>query len=64
MLLQLAIDYARNVLQAKRITLGVFCDNRPALECYKSVGFTIIGDDSYMIDGEEWQGYEMEFVVN
>lgn len=58
-LLKLAINYARNILHAKRFRLGVFCDNLPALECYKSVGFTVIGNDSYMIDGEEWQGYEM-----
>lgn len=61
-LLKLAINYARNILHAKRITLGVFCDNLPAFECYKSVGFTNIGNDSYMIDGEEWQGYEMELI--
>ena len=63
-LLQLAIGYARNILHAKRITLGVFCDNLLAFECYKSVGFTVIGNDSYTIDGEDWKGYEMEFVVN
>lgn len=62
-LLQLAINYAKDVLLAKRITLGVFCDNRPAFECYRSVGFTLVGDDSYMIDGEEWNGYEMELIL-
>lgn len=63
-LLQLAVDYARDILRAKKVTLGVFCDNHSAFECYRSAGFTVIGNDSYMIDGEEWQGYEMEFVVN
>ncbi len=62
-LLRLAIDYARDNLHAKRITLGVFCNNRPALECYKSVGFTIIGNDSYIIDGEKWKEYEMELIL-
>jgi ribosomal protein S18 acetylase RimI-like enzyme len=38
----------------------VFCDNHSAVECYKSVGFRITGEDSYLIDGEEWKGYEME----
>ena len=33
------------------------------VECYKSVGFRIMGMDSYLIDGEEWKGYEMEFVA-
>jgi RimJ/RimL family protein N-acetyltransferase len=59
-MLRLAIDYAQQELGAMRITLGVFCDNLSAVECYKSVGFRIIGIDSYVIDGEEWKGFEME----
>jgi len=59
-MLRLAIEYAHWELGARCITLGVFCDNRCALECYKSVGFRIIGEESYSIDGEEWQGKEME----
>ena len=59
-MLSLAIDHAQQELGANRITLGVFCDNNPAVECYKSVGFRISGTDSYVIDGEEWKGYEME----
>ena len=59
-LLRLAIDYAQRELGAQKITLGVFCDNLSALECYKSVDFRITGTDSYPIDGEEWKGYEME----
>ena len=62
-MLRLAIDYAQQQLGARRITLGVFCDNLSAVECYKSVGFRIMGMDSYLIDGEEWKGYEMEFVA-
>ena len=59
-MLSLAIDYAHQELGAKRITLGVFCDNNSAVDCYKSVGFRISGTDVYVIDGEEWKGYEME----
>ena len=59
-MLHLAIDYAQQKLGAKRITLGVFCDNLSAVECYKSVGFRIIGKDSYAIDGEDWESYEMK----
>ena len=59
-LLRLAIDYALRQLGAKSITLGVFCDNYSAVECYKSLGFRITGTDSYVIDGEEWKGLEME----
>ena len=58
-LLRLAIDYAKQELGAQNITLGVFCDNQSAVECYKSVGFRITGEDSYPIDGEEWKEYEM-----
>ena len=59
-LLQLAIDYAQQELAAQKITLGVFCDNLSAVECYKSVGFRITREDAYSIDGEEWKEYEME----
>ena len=59
-MLSLAINHAQLELGANRITLGVFCDNNSAVECYKSVGFRISGTDSYVIDGEEWKGYEME----
>ena len=62
-LLRLAIDYAQHELGAQKITLGVFCDNLSALECYKSAGFRIIGADSYSIDGEKWKGYEMESTI-
>ena len=59
-LLRLAIDYAKRELGAQKITLGVFCDNLSAIECYKSAGFCITGTDSYPIDGEKWKGFEME----
>ena len=61
-MLRLAIDYAQQELGAQKITLGVFCDNLSALKCYQSVGFKITGEDSYMIDGEKWKGYEMKYV--
>ena len=59
-MLRLAIYYAQQELGAQKITLGVFCDNLSAVECYKSVGFRITSEDAYPIDGEEWKGYEME----
>ena len=58
--LNLAIQKAKNVFGAKKITLGVFDNNPSALHCYESVGFQVIGTDSYLIDGEEWTGKEME----
>ena len=62
-MLRLAIGYAQQELGAQKITLGVFCDNHSAIECYKSVGFRITGVDAYQIDGEEWKGFEMEMEV-
>ena len=59
-MLQLAIQKAKNVFGAKKITLGVFDNNPSALRCYESVGFQVTGTDSYFIDGEEWTGKEME----
>ena len=59
-MLKLAIQKAKNVFGAKKITLGVFDNNPSALHCYESVGFQVIGTDSYLIDGEEWTGKEME----
>jgi RimJ/RimL family protein N-acetyltransferase len=59
-MLRLAIDYAQRELGTQKIALGVFCDNITALECYKSVGFSITGEDAYSIDGEKWKGFEME----
>ena len=62
-MLHLAIDYAKQELGAQKITLGVFCDNISAVECYKSVGFRTTGTDSYPIDGEDWKGFEMELML-
>ena len=62
-MLRLAIGYAQQELGAQKITLGVFCDNHSAIECYKYVGFRITGADAYQIDGEEWKGFEMEMEV-
>ena len=59
-MLQLAIQKVKEEYGVKRITLGVFDNNPSALHCYESVGFQVIGTDSYLIDGEEWTGKEME----
>ena len=59
-MLQLAIQKAQQEFGAKKITLGVFDNNPSAFHCYESVGFKVIGTDSYFIDGEEWTGKEME----
>ena len=54
------IEYARKNLNATSISLGVFKNNPSALRCYESVGFKEIGQETYSIDGEMWDGVEME----
>ena len=61
-MLKLAIQKAKNVFGAKKITLGVFDNNPSALHCYEAVGFKVIGAESYTIDGEEWTEKEMEIL--
>lgn len=55
-----ALEYAKEKMGAERVTLGVFCENTSATECYKSAGFETIGTGEYMIDGEMWPEVEME----
>ena len=59
-MLHLAIQKAKNVFGAKKITLGVFDNNPLAFHCYESVGFKVTGADTYLIEGEEWTEKEME----
>ena len=40
-MLKLAIDYARNVLNASKITLGVFTNNDGARYCMKQLDFVL-----------------------
>ena len=39
------VEYAFERLSARRISLIVFPDNRPAIECYCAQGFTLVGDE-------------------
>ena len=57
------IQKATHEFGAKKITLGVFDNNPSAFHCYESVGFKVIGTDSYLIDGEEWTEKEMEITI-
>jgi len=56
-----AINFAKNELGAKEINLGVFTNNKSALECYKSVGFKIIEIQKDALDfyDEKWDCAEM-----
>ena len=61
-MLQLAIEYAKNVLYASKITLGVFVNNDPARYCYQSVGFHPVGSEIYKMSIGEWECIEMELI--
>ena len=63
-MLQLAIQKVKEEYGVKKITLGVFDNNPSAFHCYESIGFKVIGTDSYQIDGEEWTGKEMEKLMD
>lgn len=61
-MLQLAIDYAKNVLDASKITLGVFTNNDSARYCYESVGFQYLGKkEIYKMPIGEWECMEYAY---
>lgn len=61
-MLQLAINYVKNNLNASKITLGVFANNDSARYCYESVGFLPVGKtEIYKMPIGEWECIEMEF---
>ena len=62
-MLRLAIQYAFEILKARKITLGVFENNPRAYRCYQSVGFepAVQGEPQYYhVFGEDWKCLEME----
>jgi len=56
-----AIEYAKEKLGAKEISLGVFIVNDRAFKCYKSVGFNVVNieKNSYQFYDEQWDCAEM-----
>ena len=60
-LLKLAINWARERLNAKEINLGVFKENIGAYKCYASIGFKEIGVEKsiYTFNDESWDCVEM-----
>lgn len=59
-MLELALEYAFNTLDAQRVTLGVFENNPKARKCYESVGFRQWDESSFIVNGENWKCLEME----
>ncbi|MDO4474102.1 MAG: GNAT family protein [Eubacteriales bacterium] len=63
-MLKLAIDYARNELNASMITLGVFSNNNSARYCYEAVGFrSVERKELYKMAIGEWECIEMELFL-
>ena len=64
-MLRLAIDYARNVLGASKITLGVFANNDSARHCYEAVGFRAARKtELYKMPIGDWECIEMELIID
>ena len=62
-MLRLALKYAFEILHVHKVTLGVFENNSPAYYCYRSVGFTEIGEEQNeycQIKNEKWKCIELE----
>ena len=60
-----ALKYAFDELKADKVTLGVFENNTPAINCYLSCGFKIVEKEmieSYQCMGEIWNCIEMEIM--
>ena len=62
-MLQLGLQYAKEIYGAKKVTLGVFENNESAYHCYKAAGFCAVPMDEvekYQVLGEEWNCFELE----
>lgn len=60
-----ALKYAFGELKVDKVTLGVFENNTPAINCYLSCGFKIVEKESvesYQCMGEIWNCIEMEIM--
>ncbi len=60
-MLRLALNFACEALNAKRVTLGVFENNPGAYRCYRTVGFKEFDSIDTIINGEPWKCLEMEY---
>lgn len=60
-MLKLAMKYAFEFLGAQKITLGVFEDNPSAYNCYKAVGLSENGEETFCeLQGNRYRIIEME----
>lgn len=61
-----ALKYAFDELKSDKVTLGVFENNTPAIQCYLSCGFKTVEKEtpeSYQCMGETWNCIEMEVIL-
>ena len=62
-MIQMATQYAFDMLKAEKVTLGVFDNNPSAYYCYKAVGFSeIVTKQEVVLEmlGEKWKVIELE----
>jgi RimJ/RimL family protein N-acetyltransferase/catechol 2,3-dioxygenase-like lactoylglutathione lyase family enzyme len=59
-MLSLALDYAFNIFKAKKVDLGVFENNPPAMKCYRAAGFKPCNERVMDLLGEKWKCIDME----
>ena len=64
-MVQMAIKYAREMLRAEKITIGVFDNNESAYRCYLAAGFKVVEGEGYICEllGEKWKCIEMEMML-
>lgn len=64
-MLQLAVRYAVELLQMKRITLRVFENNPAARHCYQKAGFReeVYYPSDMLWQGQRWNAYEMVWMA-
>ena len=64
-MLQLAVRYATELLQMKRITLRVFENNPAARHCYQKIGFReeAFYPSAFQWQEQAWSAYEMAWIA-
>ena len=60
-LIRLAIEYAKEHLNATKIELAVFENNESARRCYEAVGFTEYAKSEYKMPIGTWNCTEMRY---
>lgn len=64
-LVSAAVRFAFEFVKVRKVSLGVFENNAPAIRCYRACGFREVPRDEaehYVCMGEQWDCVEMELV--